>query len=71
MSAAIAGMISEPTAKPARNNFLVTDTLLAGNGKHMRLLTASGDLMVTLTEKRGASRRDRQQMATEEPAPGQ
>jgi hypothetical protein len=38
MSAASAGMISELTAKPARNNFLMTDILPVGNGKRMRLL---------------------------------
>jgi hypothetical protein len=40
-------MISEPTATPARNNFLMTDNLHVGNEKHMRLLAASGDPVVT------------------------
>src|SRR6516165_7409574 len=52
MSAASAGVISAPTAKTARNNFLMADTLPVGNGERMRLLAVSGGPMVTLTEKR-------------------
>ena len=68
MSAAIAGMISDPTAKPARSNFLMTDTLV-GTGKCTRLLAASGDPMVTLTEKRGLPEETAAD-GTERPAPG-
>src|SRR6516164_5402013 len=50
MSAASAGVISEPTAKPARNNFFMTTPFLLGT-ESVCDCSPCGP-MVTLTEKR-------------------
>jgi hypothetical protein len=65
MSAAIAGMINEPTAKPARDNFLIMVTILVGNES----VCDSSPPVVTrwshCPKNKGLPEDDRQRVATE------